>query len=208
MMFQVIAFLPLLGLALSAALPATQNSLCHGLDCPQFTELLNTTDYELRHYNESKWVSVRKEGALLDDVHRGLFMTLFHYIDGHNANNEKIAMTTPVVTKVAHGQGPNCASNFTMHFMLPHDHWATPVAPTDSNVKIVTMPAMDVYVKSFPGWARDEEYTSTVMAFYQTLQDKNMHQQVDTAAFFTAGYDGPYEFAHRHNEVWIRKLDN
>ena len=59
----------------------------------------------------------------------------------------KIAMTAPVVTTVAHGPGPNCGSNFTMHFMLPHDHWQSPIQPTNPKVQIVTLPAMDVYVK-------------------------------------------------------------
>ena len=57
-------------------------------------------------------------------------------------------MTAPVLTKVIHGAGPNCASTFVMHFMLTFDQWAEPIPPTDSSVYIVETPQMDVYVRS------------------------------------------------------------
>jgi len=43
-----------------------------------------------------------------------------------------------------------------------------------------------------------------VMELYNELNSKNL--AVDTASFYEAGYDGPYQFANRHNEVWIKKL--
>ncbi|KAK7486767.1 hypothetical protein BaRGS_00021914, partial [Batillaria attramentaria] len=134
-----------------------------------------------------------------------MFFTLFNYIDGHNADDVKIPMTAPVVTTMAHGQGPNCASNFTMHFMIPQAQWSKPIEPTDPKVHIVTLPAMDVYVRSFSGFPKDGEYTQQAADLYQSLP-KSSNVTVDTQAFYSAGYDGPYQFSHRHNEVWIRRL--
>ena len=42
------------------------------------------------------------------------------------------------------------------------------------------------------------------MALYNTLRTASVN--VDTTEFYDAGYDGPYQFANRHNEVWIRKM--
>jgi len=193
----------LVGLAVGG-IPAGLPDFCHDLDCPQFSVVETTADYELRHYNETKWASVFAMGATRDSVNQDMFMTLFHYIDGGNVNHAKIPMTSPVLMKVEHGQGPNCASNFTMHFMLPHDDWTAPIKPSNPNVEIVSLPPMDVYVQSFGGWAQDKDYTQHVMALYNSLQAKNL--SVDTTVYFDAGYDGPYQFAHRHNEVWIMKM--
>ncbi|KAK7116250.1 heme-binding protein 2-like [Littorina saxatilis] len=205
-MLKACAFLSLVGVALSLAIPSNLPVFCHKLDCPQFTVVENTTDYELRHYDQTSWVSIRKEAANLDIVRRDMFMTLFHYIDGENADQVKIPMTAPVLTTVEHGAGPNCASNFTMHFMLPHAQWAAPIKPTNSQVNIVTLPAMDVYVKSFPGYASDEDFISMAVELYKNLATNNKHTNVDKKQYNEASYDGPYQFADRHNEIWIGKL--
>ena len=49
----------------------------------------------------------------------GVLQRLFDYIGGQNEPNVKINMTAPVVTKVEHGDGPFCKSNFTVSFFVP-----------------------------------------------------------------------------------------
>merc|ERR1711963_39183 len=115
-------------LSLVAAASAAQRpAFCHDLDCPLYTVVDTNNDYELRRYNVTKWAAITKEGADRDSVNSGMFRTLFNYIDGHNAANTKIPMTAPVLMRVVHGQGPNCGTNFTMHFMLPHAMWSAPI---------------------------------------------------------------------------------
>lgn len=53
---------------------------------------------------------------------RGSFMKLFDYISGGNSGKTKIPMTSPVVTKIEPGQGPNCESTFTMSFYNPYSY--------------------------------------------------------------------------------------
>merc|ERR1711963_1185 len=191
-------------LSLVAAASAAQRpAFCHDLDCPIYTVVDTNNDYELRRYNVTKWAAITKEGADRDSVNSGMFRTLFNYIDGHNAANTKIPMTAPVLMRVVHGQGPNCGTNFTMHFMLPHAMWSSPITPSDNHVSLVTLPAMDVYVKSFPGWARDDDYMQAALALSQKLSAEGVAFQHDQ--WFTAGYDGPYQLLNRHNEVWIQK---
>ena len=59
----------------------------------------------------------------------------------------KIAMTSPVVTEIKHGQGPDCESNFTMHFMIPFELQANPPMPLEKGVYIRKLPPFTVFVK-------------------------------------------------------------
>ena len=45
-------------------------------------------DYELRHYEATKWASVQTEAATRDEVNTEQFMTLFKYITGENTDRE------------------------------------------------------------------------------------------------------------------------
>ncbi len=59
----------------------------------------------------------------------------------------KIPMTAPVVTEIEHGAGPDCESNFTMHFFIPFNLQSNPPAPVEAGVFIRNVPANTVIVK-------------------------------------------------------------
>ena len=59
----------------------------------------------------------------------------------------KIPMTAPVLETIQHGQGPDCDSIFTTHFMMPFELQSNPPAPTDPKVFIARLPAISVYVR-------------------------------------------------------------
>ncbi|RUS88203.1 hypothetical protein EGW08_004035 [Elysia chlorotica] len=189
----------------AATLPSTSTShdICHGLQCPKFVVLNKTADWELRHYEATKWASANVTAMFKDEVGNQLFQYLFQYISKDNAAHTKIDMTAPVVTKIIHGQGPNCESEIIMHFMLPFAYWDSPIQPTNPAVTIQEIPAMDVYVRSFGGFAKDSDYLDNLAKLSGDLVVAGF--PIEDAYFFTAGYDGPYTFLNRHNEVWIKK---
>lgn len=45
---------------------------------------------------------------------------LFKYIGGNNDDEQKIAMTTPVRTKIAAGDGPFCKDKYVISFFVPY----------------------------------------------------------------------------------------
>ncbi|KAK3792863.1 hypothetical protein RRG08_039797 [Elysia crispata] len=182
---------------------AKPHDVCHGLECPNFTVLNKTADWELRRYGPTKWASTNITAMYKDRVTGLMFSYLFLYITKENANHTKIDMTVPVVTKIIHGQGPNCESELIMHFMLPFDTWDNPIAPTNPAVTIQEWPAMDVYVRSFGGFAKDADYSDNLAKLSEDLTGSNF--SIEDAFFFAAVYDGPYTFVNRHNEVWIQK---
>ncbi|GFN90992.1 heme-binding protein 2-like [Plakobranchus ocellatus] len=185
------------------AISSGSRDICKGLECPQFT-VLNTTDkWELRHYPLTKWVATNATAMNKQEVGRTMFRRLFQYISGANAANVNIDMTAPVATKAIPGQGPNCESEFIMHFMLPFTYWQNPILPTNPAVYIVQTPPMDVYVRHFGGFATDDDYLENLATLSTDLSTAEI--AVEGSFFFMAGYDGPYTFINRRNEVWIVK---
>ena len=63
------------------------------------------------------------------------------------APDMKIAMTSPVVLEITHGPGPDCESNFTMHFLIPFAIQANPPMPTETGVFFRNVPETTVYVR-------------------------------------------------------------
>jgi len=179
------------------------DDICHGLECPKFTVLNKTADWELRRYEATTWVATNATAMKGDTVRSALFHKLFEYISGNNEEGEKINMTAPVATKVIHGQGPNCESEFVMHFMVPRSYWSAPIQPKDKSVFITEIPALDVYVRQFGGFAEESDFINAVKELSESLQNSKL--PVKEEFFFEASYDGPYTFRHRHNEVWLVK---
>ncbi|KAF6257098.1 heme-binding protein 2-like protein [Scenedesmus sp. NREL 46B-D3] len=175
-----------------------------GLEGPKFTVLKKIGDnIELRRYEPGSWVSVQRSGMQLDSAMSGTFMKLFGYISGGNAAGAKIEMTAPVLTKVVPGQGPTCESQFTMSFYNPWKYQSNAAAPkpTAAGVVLTDMPALDVYVISFGGWANEAAYKQYAARLMQKLKDEKL--AFDSSYWFTAGYDSPYNMDNRHNEVWV-----
>lgn len=175
-----------------------------GLEGPKYTVLKKISDtIELRRYERGSWVSTKKSAMELDAAMGGSFMKLFNYISGSNAASQKIAMTAPVLTKIVPGQGPTCESEFTISFYNPWEFQASTAAPkpTDSSVFISNVPAMDVYVLKFGGWANGPTYKQNAALLMQKLKEQNL--PFSTSHWYTAGYDSPYTMTNRHNEVWV-----
>jgi len=179
-------------------------TFCHDLDCPKFEVLEKTDKFEKRRYSPSVWVATEIYTMTYSrPQQQGMFFKLFDYIAGNNSMGMKINMTAPVVTEIIHGAGPDCESNFTMHFMVPFDLQANPPQPTEAGVFIKRVPEMTVYVRSYGGYDNDDTKRDNLVMLSNDLTTANKQFRDDV--FLTAGYDGPYAFI-RHNEIWIAAM--
>merc|ERR1711976_633056 len=173
---------------------------CNRNDCPRFTVLAAEEGYEERLYEAEMWVSSEAAAISAGDGTSTLFRRLFRYIDGSNARDLKIAMTSPVLTKVTPGSGPNCESMFRRSFYIPYIHQATPPQPTEEAVFLEQIPARRVYVRSFGGYATEDDYLENFYLLAEAIGDGSKFR---TDFFITAGYSSPYQPFNRHNEVWL-----
>lgn len=56
------------------------------------------------------------------------------------------------------------------------------------------------YFRAFGGYAVDRVNIAEVDKLHQEIQDET---KFENSYYFTAGYDSPYTFLNRHNEVWL-----
>jgi len=152
-----------------------------------------------------------------------MFNELFKYINGHNEQSVKINMTGPVTT-LHHVERRDYLGSFEiqeMCFYLPsvyqadHEHKEGGPSPRhiseeapqpqhDSKVFLHTRPEMDVYVRTFGGFAITEEVWETERKKLEAdLADVPHHDN----EFFTACYNSPWEVRNRRNEVWIQCVE-
>jgi len=179
-------------------------SFCNGLECPKFTTEKTTKEYELRMYQASVWVSTTIIGLDYNKATEEGFHRLFDYISGANELHKKIDMTAPVITRVIPGAGPACESNFTVSFFVPFEYQSNPAKPTSPDVFISQLPEFEGYVRSFKGFANQDDYLKEAANLAHALTNDTLSYHSDF--FYTAGYDSPFKPFNRHNEVWYFKM--
>merc|ERR1712156_968900 len=146
-----------------------------------------------------------------------MFRRLLKYISGVNQEGQEIAMTRPVSTlhKVVREDSLGNPEALLMCFYLPseyqptHSHphkarHASISAPTpmeDSRVEILTRPAIDVYARTFDGFALTADTWENQR---QILLDHLIGKKVKNDEFFCASYNSPMKMTNRRNEIWVQ----
>ncbi|XP_035693362.1 heme-binding protein 2-like isoform X1 [Branchiostoma floridae] len=208
MMITLLVLTTLASLAVTSPVLPTQTwppAFCNKLECPKYTTVKTTKDYEERQYDPAKWTSTTISGMSYDEASRTGFERLFNYISGSNKGQVKIPMTAPVLVKVEPGQGPFCKTNFTVSFFVPFADQTSPPEPSDPNVFTNPLTGMTAYVRYFKGFASDTDWTSNAEALSKSLDNATVSYNKDF--YYTAGYNSPFQPTNRHNEVWYLKSD-
>merc|ERR1711909_221140 len=174
-------------------------SFCRGNDCPVYDVIERTENYELRIYRAGRWVSTQVE-SIDYEPDNGMFGKLFRYISGANVNEEVIEMTSPVLTRVVPGSGPNCKSTFARSFYIEWGRQGSAPAATEDGVYLETLPAMQIYVTSYSGYGSMDQNLAKVIELGNAIGDTTKFQ---TGFWYFAGYDSPFQPFNRRNEVWL-----
>lgn len=205
------AFLMAAGIGLTSARALSKTNdekpwFCHGLECPDYKVVANTSNYEVRRYPAAKWVSTTVNDFKYSSATSTGFMRLFRYISGANAESKKIDMTAPVRVLVHPSQGPFCESSFTISFFVPFAYQNEPPAPESDDVFIEETPETVVYVASYPGGNTEAKLLENARALVEALDKDEVAYSKDH--YFFAGYDPPFRLFNRHNEVWVVAADS
>merc|ERR1711872_255731 len=186
---------------------ASAASKYNGYEQPGYTVLESNSNYELRSYPATLWASTDVSGATFDSIGSMAFWRLFGYISGGNSGSRKIDMTVPVITTMRERPCAFCDNSYAMSFFLPADVASDAPSPSDSAVSLTNMPATQVYVKRFGGFANNDDWMTQASQLHSELQrDGVSDDQIHTGHFFAAGYDSPWRIMYRRNEVWIVKV--
>lgn len=177
---------------------------CNGLECPEY-ELISSPakNIEIRQYKKSSWVSTEMKNGSLDSLRSKGFWTLYNYISGKNENKEKIEMSAPVLVKI-NSKIPFSDSDVigTMSFYLgyKYENEAAP-EPEDSNAYLFTLEPKKYAVISYGGYSKQKDQEENLRTLGSYLEQNNYNFVKDY--YFYAGYDSPFRFFGRHNEVWV-----
>jgi len=191
-----------------------------GYECAPYTILENHPNYQVRNYPSRKWATVLHEKHQhqtnsdmpmskdwKEQPQNKSFMKLFGYITGTNETGSKISMTVPVSTKVtSEEQEDVTVMKEEMGFYVPTEFQDSAPAPkTDQEVKVVTRPEMVAYVREFGGFAKDKDWDEQKEQLKTDLQGRDDFGDIDFDMYFRQGFDAPYKFWGRKNEVFFTK---
>jgi hypothetical protein len=149
--------------------------------------------FEIRTYEATLFTSVQLSTKGYKNSSSKGFSILAGYIFGNNERNEKIAMTSPVAMSLE--------DSMTMMFMVPKEIKKEMLPkPDQSGIEFKEEPAKTVAAISFNGWANDKK----IEKFKQKLKSALDAEGITYSdRFYFLGYNAPYEFFNRKNEVIV-----
>tara|TARA_B100000941_G_scaffold200207_1_gene145436 strand:- start:391 stop:897 length:507 start_codon:yes stop_codon:yes gene_type:complete len=154
---------------------------------------LNVIDnIEIREYPPTIYASV----TLKDINDKNMFSILAGYIFGGNENNQKIAMTAPV-----HMHQNENEKSSTMSFVMPSKYNINELSkPNDERIEITKSVTKRYAALSYTGYNNSEKFNK----YKSELQNKLDEEKIITLGnHIYLGYDPPYKFWNRKNEVLI-----
>jgi hypothetical protein len=180
-------------------------SFCQDYDCPEYNLIESSDEIEIREYQNTGWVSTEMVGDSAENLTRSSFYKLFNYISGQNSSKQKISMTVPVLNKI------NTRTPFskidkvaTMSFFLTNSSVETFPLPNDSSVSLTNLPSKRYAVIAYSGYSNRNDQEAHLIKLGNHLVEKGL--KFEKEHYFFAGYNSPFKFFGRHNEVWIELL--
>ena len=207
---KAIILIILTAMVLKSAISSTEwiaPSFCGSLECPKFSVVQKLSDsIEIREYEDSNWVSVDMKGEK-EKSGKTSFWSLFNYISGKNSESKKIAMSAPVLKKLNAKTAFTADENYgNMSFFLGYNFQDNEVAPkpTENGVYLNRLQSRKYGVISYSGYSNEKDQLDNLVRLGTYLSSQNIKYVNDY--YFNAGYDSPYKFFNRHNEVWVELI--
>ena len=149
--------------------------------------------FEIRSYEATLFTSVKLSTKGYKNSSSKGFSILAGYIFGNNERNEKISMTSPVTMSLE--------DSMTMMFMVPKELKKEMLPkPNQSLIEFKEEPAKTVAAISFSGWANNKKIEKYKQKLQSALDAEGIAY---TERFYFLGYNAPYEFFNRKNEVIV-----
>ncbi|XP_040207047.1 heme-binding protein 2-like [Rana temporaria] len=174
---------------------------CGSNECPRYQVLKRYNTFELRSYESTRWATTYLNTDGMGIGMMKTFRRLFKYISGENSEGISMKMNVPVRVTV-----PLLDStlNSTMSLFMPSAMMNLPT-PNDRSVVLESFPPMNVYVRSFSGYAVNSDYEKHSKALTEELTALGL--AFDNQFGMAAAYNDPLTFFKRHNEVWFKSLN-
>lgn len=161
----------------------------HSLAVAQDTEI---QPYEVIKAIDSVEIRFYPSATLVQTSGGNNFGKLFRYISGSNESEEKIAMTAPVYMNEDKSE---------MAFVMPLDvHQKGAPEPMGKNVSLrITEPRYVAAIR-YGGYTNASKEATHTKRLMKALEDNSIEAK---GAVEFLGYDSPYKFYNRRNEVMV-----
>lgn len=156
-------------------------------------------DFEIRLYPSATMATISMDANTYKELSSKGFRKLASYIFGGNQSDENIAMTTPVHMDINDTQS-------SMSFVMPAKFNLDNLPkPNDSSISIETTNEEYVAAIKFGGYANDSDIKKRTAQLKMAL-DKQGIEYLGNFRFL--GYNAPYQFLGRKNEIIVRIVWN
>ena len=162
--------------------------IMQGYETQPYKVVSSFNEIEIRYYPSVKLVQTESVSEENQN-----FSRLFRYISGANNTNQKIAMTTPVHMK-------STDKSNKMAFVLPASFNENPPEPASDLVKIVSSKAGHFAAIQYGGYSNPEKVRYFTDKLQKTLNVNNI-KSIGLPTLL--GYNAPYKFYNRRNEIII-----
>ena len=150
--------------------------------------------FEIRFYPSATMATVYSKATNYKSVSSSGFSKLAKFIFGGNQQKESISMTAPVIMRITD-------KGSSMSFVMPQKYNEEPLpTPNDTQIEIKKSEATYFAAISFGGYANDEKIAIYRDQLTAMLKAKNI---IRKEGFYFLGYDAPFQFIGRTNEVII-----
>jgi hypothetical protein len=151
-------------------------------------------EFEIRYYPPAIFATTRSSAKSYRELGNSGFRKIAGYIFGNNESSAKIAMTAPVHMDINE-------KGSSMSFVMPSEYTLDKLPrPVDGRVELHESPAVYMAAIEFGGFASDQRIKQYADQLSQSLK-KNGIKMIGNPTYL--GYNAPYEFIARKNEVVI-----
>jgi hypothetical protein len=161
----------------------------------RYTLVQKFPGFEVRYYPEAVMARVSTDARSYREMSSPSFRALAGYIFGGNTEGRKIAMTAPVYIDL-HEDGSQ------MSFVMPSEYdLAELPQPNNPDVQIERTRPIYAAALTFGGYASDQ----VIREESEKLRKMLLNNQIEfTGNFRFLGYNSPYKFWDRRNEILVQ----
>ena len=151
-------------------------------------------EFEIRYYPPAIFATTRSSAKSYRELGNSGFRKIAGYIFGNNESSAKIAMTAPVHMDINE-------KGSSMSFVMPSEYTLDKLPrPVDDRIELRESPAVYMAAIEFGGYASDQKIKQYADQLSQALNKKGI-KMIGNPTYL--GYNAPYEFIGRKNEVVI-----
>jgi len=162
------------------------------IETPKYQIVKTLGDVEIRQYPNLILAQTKLGGKRYDSNGNNGFSTVAGYIFGGNQQQQKIAMTAPVIMSLSD-------TDASMSFVMPSQYQMSDLpAPNSSAVSLVAQTPMTLAVLRFGGFTSDEKISKYAQELNRVLQENNIRTK---GSLLYMGYNAPWDVVNRRNEV-------